>query len=231
MRHAEPPATTDVERDPDALAAAVDAMALALLPAATLAVPDELPRLVNDHARRAGLSDVSILLVDLEQTVLTPLPPAPPDLAPQDVDTTLAGRCYQADQALVSSTTPDGSAVLWVPLIDGSERLGVLYVRAPLMSDTLVQHCKTFAAAVAELVVSKSQYGDALVLARRQRPMTLAAEMRWSLLPPLTYTTSRAGIACILEPAYEVAGDAFDYAMDGDVLHLAIFDAMGHGLE
>ena len=27
-----------------------------------------------------------------------------------------------------------------------------------------------------------------------------------------------------------VAGDAFDYALDGSVAHLAVFDAMGHGL-
>jgi serine phosphatase RsbU (regulator of sigma subunit) len=80
-------------------------------------------------------------------------------------------------------------------------------------------------------VVSKTQYGDALVMARRRRPMTLAAELRWSLLPPLNFTCPQAGIARVLEPVYEVAGDAFDYAINGDVLHLAIFDAMGHGLE
>ncbi len=228
---AEPPVTTDVARDPDALAEAIRTMALDLLKVSSQAVPDELPWLVADHARRAGLDEIAILLVDLEQIVLTPLPPAPPELAPQDVDATLAGRCYQAEQALASSTTSDGSTVLWLPLIDGSERLGVLYVRTAAMSDTVMERCVTLASLVAELIVSKSQYGDALVLARRRRAMTLAAEMRWSLLPPLTFTSPRAGIACILEPAYEVAGDAFDYAMDGDVLHFAIFDAMGHGLE
>ncbi len=61
--------------------------------------------------------------------------------------------------------------------------------------------------------------------------MTLAAELRWGMLPPLTFTGEHVGIACVLEPAYEVAGDAFDYAVNGGVLHLGIFDAMGHGLE
>jgi serine phosphatase RsbU (regulator of sigma subunit) len=28
-----------------------------------------------------------------------------------------------------------------------------------------------------------------------------------------------------------IAGDTFDYAIDGDVAHIAIFDAVGHGLE
>ena len=30
-------------------------------------------------------------------------------------------------------------------------------------------------------------------------------------------------------PAIEVGGDAFDYAVNGDVAHLALFDATGHG--
>jgi len=33
-----------------------------------------------------------------------------------------------------------------------------------------------------------------------------------------------------LEPAYEVGGDTFDYAINGDVAHLAIFDPVGHDL-
>jgi len=34
----------------------------------------------------------------------------------------------------------------------------------------------------------------------------------------------------MLEPAYEVGGDLVDYSLGSDVAHLAIFDAMGHGL-
>ena len=34
----------------------------------------------------------------------------------------------------------------------------------------------------------------------------------------------------LLEPAYEVAGDAFDYALNDDRLHVAVFDGMGHGI-
>ena len=38
-------------------------------------------------------------------------------------------------------------------------------------------------------------------------------------------------VAGLLEPAYEVGGDCFDYALNGDVmLDVAVFDAMGHGL-
>jgi serine phosphatase RsbU (regulator of sigma subunit) len=61
--------------------------------------------------------------------------------------------------------------------------------------------------------------------------MDLAAELRWGTLPPLTYTNDRVAVSGLLEPAYEIAGDAFDYAVNGDVAHVAIVDAMGHGLE
>jgi len=87
------------------------------------------------------------------------------------------------------------------------------------------------ASIAAELIVSKSCFGDNLVLACRLRDMDLAAELRWATLPPLTYTRDRVAISGLLEPAYEIAGDAFDYAVNGDVAHLAVVDAMGHGLE
>jgi serine phosphatase RsbU (regulator of sigma subunit) len=87
------------------------------------------------------------------------------------------------------------------------------------------------ASITAALVVSKSAYGDNLVLTRRLRDMDLAAEMRWSMLPPLTFTNDRVAVAGMLEPAYEIAGDSFDYAVNGEVAHVAIVDAMGHGLE
>jgi serine phosphatase RsbU (regulator of sigma subunit) len=61
--------------------------------------------------------------------------------------------------------------------------------------------------------------------------MTLAAELRWAMLPPLTYSSPMIDVSGILEPAYEIAGDTFDYAVDGDVVHFAVFDAIGHGLE
>jgi serine phosphatase RsbU (regulator of sigma subunit) len=46
----------------------------------------------------------------------------------------------------------------------------------------------------------------------------------------LTFVTPRVVIAGLLEPAYEVAGDAFDYALNGDIAHLAVLDPVGHDL-
>ena len=54
--------------------------------------------------------------------------------------------------------------------------------------------------------------------------------MQWDLLPPLSARTAGALIAGALEPAYDIAGDAFDYAINGGDLHFAIFDGLGHGI-
>ena len=60
--------------------------------------------------------------------------------------------------------------------------------------------------------------------------MGLAAEMQWSLLPPLTVSSRAVTIAAVLEPAYDVSGDTFDYAVDPGTAKAAVFDGMGHGL-
>jgi serine phosphatase RsbU (regulator of sigma subunit) len=65
---------------------------------------------------------------------------------------------------------------------------------------------------------------------RRRKPLSLAAEMQWELLPPLTFGTERVVITGGLEPAYEVGGDSFDYAVNGDTADLLVIDAVGHGL-
>ncbi len=61
--------------------------------------------------------------------------------------------------------------------------------------------------------------------------MNLAAEMQWDMLmPPLAFSSPELAIAGILEPAYFVAGDAFDYSLNGEQFGFAILDAMGHGV-
>lgn len=123
---------------------------------------------------------------------------------------------------------------VWLPMLDGSERLGLLAVVVPARawaeSPALRARLLRFAAVAAELVMTKTMYGDTLVRLRRTNEMNLAAEMQWSLLPPLTFASPLLTIAGGLEPAYEVAGDTIDYAVDRSLARLAIFDGMGHGL-
>jgi serine phosphatase RsbU (regulator of sigma subunit) len=61
--------------------------------------------------------------------------------------------------------------------------------------------------------------------------MSLAAEIAWNLLPPLTFGTDRLVISAVLAAVYDVCGDSFDYAVDAATARFAVFDAMGHGME
>ena len=60
--------------------------------------------------------------------------------------------------------------------------------------------------------------------------MSLAASMQWDLLPPLVMQAGSVSIAGLIEPAYDVGGDCFDYSLNGPVFDFAIMDAMGHGV-
>jgi hypothetical protein len=189
--------------------------------------PDELVAAVARAGQALDAEDVVIYLVDYEQTVLVPLPDGT-DRTPLEIDATLAGRAFTAI-AIQEADTESGRR-LWLPLLDGAERLGVLGLILPSVDDALRARCSWLATLVAELLITKGQYTDSYFLTRRRQSMGLAAEMQWQLLPPLTFVTPRVVIAGLLEPAYEVAGDAFDYALNGDTAHLAVLDPVGHDL-
>jgi serine phosphatase RsbU (regulator of sigma subunit) len=209
----------------------------ALLREAHLTAPHEVAALLARHAAALGVTDAVAYLADLQQTVLTPLVgPAGPgldrQLDPLGVDSTLAGRSFQYLEVL-SQDANSGGVQVWLPLLDGAERLGVLGVIVPpavALDDAMTGRLRRFASLAAEVVVSKTLYGDTLVRTRRRRQLGVAAEMQWSLLPPLTFACKQVIIAAALEPAYDVAGDSVDYAVDAGVARFAVFDGMGHGL-
>ena len=191
--------------------------------------PDDLPEMAMRAAPLLGATAMIIYLVDHQQRELLPLlgGTAPPR-APFNIDGTLAGRAFSLVTACVSDTGADGRR-LWLPLIDGAERLGVLEVVTEATADAAVDDFMTVAAVLAELVVTRSFYSDTVERLRRREPMRLAAEMLRAQLPPLTFSTGYLFISGVLEPAYDIGGDAFDYAVNGDIAPLALFDAVGHG--
>lgn len=140
----------------------------------------------------------------------------------------MAGQVYRRSELV----RQDGEVtVLWLPLLDGVDRIGVPSVQVAPPSDALVHRFSALAILVTELIVTKSAYSDHFIVASRLAPMALAAELTRSMLPPLTFVSDQVSVAGILKPAYHVAGDAFDYAIDAEVAHVALVDAMGHGLE
>lgn len=193
------------------------------------------PRLVAPMVAQeivaAGGRDVVIYLQDFDQVVLQPLRGEGLAAAgPLRIDGSLPGRAFGSDGS-VEQPQPDGSTRLLLSMLDGTDRVGVLAFTLPRVDDTDRRLAKRLAGLVADLVVTKGHYTDVFFTARASQPMSLPAQLQRQLLPPLTMTTPRLSVAGILEPAYEVGGDSFDYALNHDVLSVAIIDAMGHGLD
>ena len=197
-----------------------------------MVVPDQLPELIAVHAAGLGARVATLYLADYEQVILVPVP-RPGRAADEDelvIDTTLAGRAYR-DMEMLRGEGDHAEVRLWVPVVDGTERLGLLQLVFPSTAKIDEDFVAAFAALVAELVTTKNAYGDLFQVLRRRRPMTVAAELAWQLLPPLTFGTDRVVIAGGLVPVYEIGGDSFDYGADARTARVAVFDAMGHGLE
>lgn len=201
-----------------------------LLRASHLAGADDLPGLVAAAGTELGADRAVLYLVDYDQAQLVPLSDDASVLA-VPVDGTLAGLAFSD---VVQHVTSEAGPVLWTPLLNGTQRLGVVQLVFPagvLLDDELRASCLDVVTLMGELVVTRSQYGDRVERARREGGMTVPAELQWRLLPPLTFVSRRVALAGVVAPAEEVAGDSFDYALNGDVAHVALLDAMGHGLE
>jgi len=208
-------------------------MLAGLLTASHVMSLEQLPGAVEAHAADAGLTGTMIYLADLQQDVLRLMPGTSvvPEGGPGEIgiDDSTAGRAYQAVETTEDKADEDRAGRRWwVPLLDGTERLGVLRVDSAFADEEVHRSLDALAALVALMVVSKRSTSDSYARLVRTRPMTVSAEMQWKLMPPLTFATDRVEVSAALEPAYEIGGDAFDYALAGDVLHLALFDAVGH---
>ena len=192
--------------------------------------PHDVAQLAADELYRAGAVDVAFWMQDYDQQMLHALA-VTGHAAAQDeaIDGTVAGGAFTR-HAAVERVGQDGGTRVWLPLLDGTDRVGVMALTLEDIDDELRGHLRRLAANIAHLFFSKGKYTDEYFRLRRSRELRLAAEMQWALLPPLNITTPQVAIAGLLEPAYEVAGDSFDYALNAEGLHFAIFDAMGHGL-
>jgi serine phosphatase RsbU (regulator of sigma subunit) len=217
-----------------------------LLQRSHLMAPADLADYLTEAAQALGISGVRIFLADLQQHQLRALPGgigrAP---SPLVIDSTLAGRAFKTItvQRVAAGEHPDGRR-LWVPLVDGTERLGVMEVslaeesgkteaERPPGADgrqTVLDRCRMLGSFAGLVIAAKSVYSDSFARIQRSREMALQAEMVWAFMAPRTFATSKVLLAAALEPAYDVGGDAFDYSLLGEHLHVSIFDSVGHDL-
>ncbi|MFJ7280168.1 PP2C family protein-serine/threonine phosphatase [Kitasatospora sp. NPDC098663] len=144
------------------------------------------------------------------------------------VEGTLAGWAYRTGSLRV--TEDRAGLVAWFPLVDGADRLGVLCLRTPTLDREAVRRCQLLAGLLALVITARRDTSDNYASRTRADTMSLPAEMLRAFLPPRTVCSDQAISSAVLEPAYDLGGDAFEHALVGGVLHAAVLDAMGHDL-
>ncbi|WP_030198009.1 PP2C family protein-serine/threonine phosphatase [Streptomyces sp. NRRL S-87] len=205
-----------------------DAVLAEVLEESHTAPAGDIPRLIDSAARRMGLTGARLYVSDVQQVLLLalPQPGTPPQETELPVDGSLGGLAYRTQKVRESR---DGTTA-WVPMVDGIERIGVMRATAPSFTPAVLQASRSLAGLATLLVVSKSTHSDLLVARERARRMSVQAELLWAFLPPRTIGTDRVTSSAVLEPAYDIGGDAFDHSFSNGGLHLMLVDAMGHDL-
>ncbi|MFV0137767.1 PP2C family protein-serine/threonine phosphatase [Streptomyces sp. HMX87] len=177
-------------------------------------------------ARALGLQHAVVYLVDIQQRHLVPQT----DVASaMPVDGSLAGWAYRT-QSLRVEESETGGITAWYPLLDGAERLGVLAVNQASLTAASLTRGRALASLLAMMITSKRAFEDSFVRRTRTERMQLPSEMLRAFLPPRTIGNAHVVSTAVLEPAYEMGGDAFDHALTETTLHVSVFDAMGHDL-
>lgn len=203
------------------------------LQASTTSSPSSLPQELQKIAAEFGWKDLIIYLCDYDQDFLHPLEtdPSLPVLASLPIEGTMAGSCFREQQIFQTTIAPE-SIQFWVPITERANRLGVLELTLENPNDQTEQSLLQIGFLLAHFIIASSNYTDAYMMTKRRRTLNLTAEIHWDmLLPVASFTNSVLSLSGIIEPAYDVAGDCYDYSQNGNILNVALFDVMGRGMK
>lgn len=206
-----------------------------------LATGDQLSEMLDEAVAPIGLR-AEVLVSDLGQQVLVAVRPGLEDRL--EVEGTLAGRAFQRGEVVDGVDTADdhrdtgadgggGARVLWLPMLDGTERVGVLRLvlgDGVVVDELFRARCLSLAGLMGHIVMTKIVYSDRLRRLRSGGVLAVPAELLWQLVPPRTFASDRVVVTALLEPWDRVAGDAYDYAVDNHVVDVAVYDGVGHDL-
>jgi serine phosphatase RsbU (regulator of sigma subunit) len=193
------------------------------------AAPDAVsPALAVALEKAIGSSGVTVLLPDYHLATLHPVDD--PERA-IGVDSTWEGRIFASQRHDVRTAVGGDGMQVGVPITLRGDRLGVLVVQVesgPRQEE--LEELELIASAVGRALRVAERSTDAYATVRRSRPLTVAAELQWALLPGVSFAGPGFAIAAQLEPAYSVAGDAYDWSLTGSTLTLLACDGAGRGV-
>lgn len=216
---------TATGRSDQGLAAVLDA--LSVLPA------DDLGALLAIAVPGLGWAgSATVFLSDYQESMLTALDAQARggDGLSVTVDGSLAGRAFLTQRPMADAAGLEW----WIPLTNRWRRLGVLRLVVLAGQEAGAAdgqgEAERMASLLATVIDSAARCTDAFYRAKRREQVSLTAEMQWELLPPMCIAGAGVTLAGRLEPAYDVGGDSFDYAINTGTAHLGIFDPLGHDL-
>jgi hypothetical protein len=144
-----------------------------------LVTGDGLSVMVDRAVRPFGLT-AEVLAVDLAQRALTPVRMQPGRAVA--VEGTVAGRAYQLGEIVPGSE--GGGRVLWVPMLDGADRAGVLRIGlgpGVVDEEPLRRRCWALSGLLGHILISKVPYSERLRSTRRANGKSWWS---WSSLAP-----------------------------------------------
>ena len=197
--------------------------------------------LATELSRMVGAAEVSFLIVDIAGGTLVRLARAARDgqavrdREPADIVTiadSAPGTALRTQLVQIVPSTDRDCVWVYAPVTERGEAVGVLELLLPYQpGPETVQYLAAAAHALAFVVIADRRYTDLYEWGSRSARLTLEAEIQRRLLP-LSYTceAGQFTLGGWLVPATAAGGDTFDFALDREVLHVSITDAMGHGV-
>lgn len=214
----------------------------ALLDAVEASSPTQgVDALAAELGKMVSAAEVSFLIVDIAGGTLVRLARAAQDgeavrereaADTVTIDGSAAGMALRTQLVQIVPLPDRDAAWVYAPVTERGEPVGVLELLLPYRPDPdIVGYLAAAAHALAFVVIADRRYTDLYEWGSRSVRLTLEAEIQRRLLP-LSYTceAGQFTLGGWLVPATSAGGDTFDFALDRDVLHLSITDAMGHGV-
>lgn len=208
----------------------IDDSAAAALLALESAPAAEVVSTLRDVLRtRYGARSTRVMLVDYRLTVLQSVPgsdPATPERRP--VEGSREGRAFTTGAASVTERGDRFEVLL--PVSVRNDRLGVLAVELDERpAGEVVDSLAAVARALGHAIAVAARHTDVFEQAARVQRLSLAAELQWQNLPGRGTAGPDFDLAGQLEPAYHVAGDAFDWSVAPDHVSLSVHEGTGDG--
>lgn len=141
---------------------------------------------------------------------------------PVPMQGSIVGRVATTEEAVIHGERA------YLPLAHRGQVIGVIEI-SPAGSYSRSE-LAPMALAVSNALLSTSLVSDVVERSRGATNLSLPATIQYRNLPLTSYADEEVELGSRLEPAYDIAGDVIDYAANPEGIHLALFDAVGHGL-